>query len=63
MPKYLILKHYNGGPAKHPNFTGFSEWTPEEASAHMAFQRHVISRSLDEDGRRVSSGAHWRGHK
>jgi hypothetical protein len=23
----------------------------------------VISRSLDEDGRRVSSGAHWRGHK
>src|SRR6266487_4670863 len=41
MPKYLLLKHYNGGPEQHPNCTPMSEWTPEEITAHIAFQRHV----------------------
>ena len=41
MPKYLLLKHYSGGPAKHPEFNGFSEWTPDEIDAHIAFQRQV----------------------
>jgi hypothetical protein len=41
MPKYLLLKHYTGGPEKHPNFSRFGEWTEDEITAHIAFQRHV----------------------
>jgi hypothetical protein len=41
MPKYLLLKHYTGGPERHPNCTPMSEWAPEEITAHIAFQRHV----------------------
>jgi hypothetical protein len=38
MPKYLLLKHYTGGPERHPNFAPMSEWTEDEI---IAFQRHV----------------------
>ncbi|MEU8262625.1 YciI family protein [Micromonospora sp. NPDC048999] len=41
MPKYLLLKNYQGGPEHHPNFVPMSEWTEDEITAHMAFQRHV----------------------
>ena len=41
MPKYLLLKHYTGGPERHPGFAPMSEWTEDEITAHMAFQRHV----------------------
>jgi hypothetical protein len=41
MPKYLLLKHYTGGPEHHPNSVPMSEWTEDEITAHMAFQRHV----------------------
>ena len=41
MPKYLLLKHYTGGPERHPNFAPMSEWTADEITAHLAFQRHV----------------------
>ncbi len=42
MPKYLLLKHYSGGPEWHPNFAPMSEWTEDEIATHMAFQHHVI---------------------
>jgi hypothetical protein len=41
MPKYLLLKHYTGGPEPHPNFASMREWTEDEIAAHLAFQRHV----------------------
>jgi hypothetical protein len=41
MPKYLLLKHYRGGTELHPDFAPMSEWTEDEITAHMAFQRHV----------------------
>ena len=41
MPKYLLLKHYTGGPERHPDFVPMGEWTEDEITAHMAFQRHV----------------------
>ena len=25
MPKYLLLKHYTGGPERHPDFTPMSK--------------------------------------
>lgn len=41
MPKYLLLKHYTGGPQHHPNFAPMSDWSVDDINAHMAFQRHV----------------------
>ena len=42
MPKYLLLKHYRGGPEPHrlhaPDQTS---WAPEDVEAHMAFLKHV----------------------
>ena len=42
MAKYLLLKHYRGGPEPMPNGrVPMEEWTPEEVSAHLAFMDHV----------------------
>ncbi len=42
MTKYLLLKHYRGGPERMPNGrVPMEEWTPEEVSAHLAFMDHV----------------------
>jgi hypothetical protein len=41
MPKYLLLKHYSGGPEAHENCVPMSEWTPDEIQTHIDFQRHV----------------------
>ncbi len=56
MPKYLLLKHYSGGPEPEPNFVPMSEWTAEEISAHIAFQREV-GRMLTERGEFVDAQA------
>src|SRR4030088_955067 len=41
MPKYLLLKHYRGGPEPHHPFPPMDQWAPEDVEAHIAFQRHV----------------------
>ena len=41
MPKYLLLKHYRGGPEPHHPFPPMDQWAPEDIEAHIAFQRHV----------------------
>jgi hypothetical protein len=42
MAKYLLLKHYQGGPAPMPNCqTSMDQWTPQEVTDHIAFMRHV----------------------
>ena len=53
MPKYLLLKHYRGGPAPHHPFPPMDQWAPEDVEAHMAFQRHV-SELLQESGEYVN---------
>jgi hypothetical protein len=55
MPKYLLLKHYSGGP-EAPSFPPMSEWTPEEITAHIAFQQEV-GRTLTESGEFVDAQA------
>jgi hypothetical protein len=55
MPKYLILKHYQGGP-EAPGFAPMSEWTPEEMEAHFQYQRDTIT-MLQEAGEFVSADA------
>src|SRR5699024_6152481 len=42
MPKYLLLKHYQGGPEPHHPFPPMDQWDPRDVEAHMAFQQHVI---------------------
>jgi hypothetical protein len=63
MPKYLLLKHYSGGPEQHPNCTPMSEWSQEEIAAHIEFQREV-GRMLQErgefvDAQALSPGGAW----
>jgi hypothetical protein len=55
MPKYLLLKHYRGGPEPLA-YAPMSEWTEEEISAHIAFQRHV-AQLLRERGEFVDAQA------
>ena len=55
MPKYLLLKHYTGGPTP-PSAAPMDEWTPEEITAHMAFQ-HEVARMLEERGEFVDAQA------
>ena len=54
MPKYLLLKHYNGGPEPMPNCVPMSEWTPAEISAHIAFQ-YQVNAMLKERGEFVDA--------
>ena len=56
MPKYLLLKHYRGGPEPLPDFAPMTEWTEDEISAHIAFQREV-GRMLSERGEFVDAQA------
>ena len=34
MPKYLLLKHYRGGPEPHHPFPPMDKWAPEDVEAH-----------------------------
>lgn len=48
MAKYLLLKHYRGGPEPMPNSRApMDQWTPEEVSAHLAFMEHVADELRD----------------
>src|SRR3954447_19017507 len=52
MPKYLLLKHYRGGPEPHRPFPPIHQWAPEDVEAHFAFLRHV-NQVLEEKGELV----------
>ncbi|MBL0886272.1 YciI family protein [Myceligenerans indicum] len=55
--KYLMLKHYRGGPEAHPEFSApMDRWTPEEISAHIAFMDKVAD-DLRERGEYVDGQA------
>jgi len=56
MPKYLILKHYRGGPEQHHPVPPIDQWAPEDVEAHMAFLRNV-STVLQERGEYVDAQA------
>ena len=57
MAKYLLLKHYRGGPTPHPEFSApMDQWTPEEINDHIAFMDHVAD-TLRERGEFVDAQA------
>ena len=45
--KYLLLKHYRGGPAPTVNFPPMDQWKPEEVDAHMQYMRDFANRLKD----------------
>ncbi|PFG44745.1 hypothetical protein ATJ88_3481 [Isoptericola jiangsuensis] len=57
MAKYLLLKHYRGGPAKRPNAElPMDEWTPQEVADHLAFMDRMAA-DLAERGEWVDGQA------
>ena len=54
--KYLLLKHYRGGPAPAVDFAPMDQWTPEEVDAHVQFMRDFAAR-LEESGEFVDMQA------
>jgi hypothetical protein len=56
MPKYLLLKHYRGGPEPHRPVPPMDQWAPADVEAHMAFLHHV-SKLLEENGEFVDAQA------
>ncbi len=64
MAKYLLLKHYRGGPEARPDGSAgttfdcvpMDQWTPEEIDAHIAFMDHVAD-TLRERGEFVDAQA------
>ena len=52
MPKYLLLKHYRGGPEQHQPFPPMDQWAPEDVEAHFAFLDH-LGKLLEENGELV----------
>ena len=56
MPRYLLLKHYRGGPERHHPFPPMDQWAPEDVEAHMAFL-HNVRDTLQESGEYVDGQA------
>ncbi|HWM75793.1 MAG TPA: YciI family protein [Nocardioides sp.] len=56
MAKYLLLKHYRGGPAPYEGFAPMDQWTPDEVDAHMQFMGDFQAR-LEETGEFVDTQA------
>lgn len=54
MAKYLLLKHYRGGPPA--DFAPMDQWTPEEVNAHVQYMRDFAAK-LQETGEFVSADA------
>jgi hypothetical protein len=56
MAKYLLLKHYRGGPAPAVDWAPMDQWTPDEVDAHVQFMRDFAAR-LEETGEFVDTQA------
>jgi hypothetical protein len=54
--KYLLLKHYRGGPAPVVDAGTMDQWTPAEVDAHVQFMRDFAAR-LKETGEFVDAQA------
>ncbi|WP_375499238.1 YciI family protein [uncultured Jatrophihabitans sp.] len=54
MAKYLLLKHYRGGPTPHVDFGTMDQWTPAEVDAHIRFM-HDFARRLQGTGEFVDA--------
>ncbi|KAA1399405.1 YciI family protein [Aeromicrobium ginsengisoli] len=53
MAKYLVLKHYQGGPAPVVDYPPMEQWAPADVEAHVQWMRDFAER-LKESGEFVS---------
>jgi hypothetical protein len=44
MAKYLLLKHYRGGPVPFVGFEPMDKWAPAEIDAHVQYMRDFAAR-------------------
>ena len=56
MAKYLLLKHYRGGPTPHVDHAPMDQWTPDEVEAHVRYMGEFADR-LRRSGEFVDSQA------
>ena len=56
MAKYLVLKHYRGGPAPVVDLAPMDEWAPADVDAHVQWMGAFASK-LEESGEFVSHQA------
>ena len=56
MPRFLLLKHYRGGPESHHAVVPMDQWSPEAYDAHMRFLQEC-GRMLEESGELVDAQA------
>ncbi len=56
MAKYLLLKHYRGGPTPATDCPPMDKWTPEEVDAHIQYM-HDFAKRLQEKGEFVDGQA------
>jgi hypothetical protein len=42
--KYLLLKHYRGGPAPVADHPPMDQWTPQEVDAHVQYMNDFAAR-------------------
>ncbi|GAA0372896.1 YciI family protein [Microbispora corallina] len=54
--KYLLLKHYRGGPVPVVDYGSMDQWTPEEVDAHVQYMRDFAAR-LEQTGEFVDEQA------
>jgi len=54
--KYLLLKHYRGGPAPVAGCVPMDQWTPTEVDAHMRYMQDFAAR-LEQAGEFVDGQA------
>jgi hypothetical protein len=54
--KYLLLKHYRGGPAPAVDWAPMDQWTPEEVDAHIQYMNDFAAR-LEQTGEFVDGQA------
>lgn len=54
--KYLMLKHYRGGPEPVVDYGSMDQWRPGEVDAHIQFMRDFMDR-LKESGEFVDEQA------
>ena len=61
MPKYLLLKHYRGGPDPYRPCPPMDQWAPEDVEATMTFINEV-SKMLQDRGEYVDAQALGNAH-
>ena len=63
MAKYLLLKHYRGGPDPAVAFAPMDQWAPDEVDAHVQFMRDFADRLVGTgefvDSQALSADGKW----